>query len=518
MGWQRPLDNIEGKNGMGSGFALTFLLDTNIFIPLEPTELSSIERGMETAARLNRLCSSTDVRVFLHPMIREDIESDADEKRRTLRKSLLLKYPLLPSPPSLNTEITDILGIPDRNHNNWVDFHLLAALKADAVGFLITEDNGIHKWGKRLGLAERVVRMGDAIDIVERLLSQHPTPPPAVELKYAHELNSSDPIFDSLRDDYGGKNFDNWLAKCKQNQRHAWTVTSAIEKKLAGICIIKDEDPPENGLTGNVVKMCCFKISDKARGKRYGELLLKAVFDYAAENGADWIYTTVLPKHEFLLQYLADFGFCYNSRTDKGDEFVVRKAMKPGLFPGDASLSPLNYHIRYGPRVARFTGISRYCIPIQPRYTQILFPEGEQQLSLLQGEYAFGNSIRKAYLCHSGMSGIQAGDFLAFYRSHIRRGLFAFGIVEDVLRSAEADQLTAFVGKRTVYNYRTIEAMCSDRRSVLAILFRQASVLSVAIGVEELKSVGIFKTAPMSIQRIGEGYSEWLAVKAKMQS
>ncbi|MBT3194822.1 MAG: GNAT family N-acetyltransferase, partial [Verrucomicrobia bacterium] len=405
---------------------VTLLLDTNIFIPLEPTATSGVEPGSEQAAQLIRSCSTAGVQVFLHPLIAEDIDSDRNEHRRALRHTLATKYLTLPSPPSLSAEIVDIFGEPERQHNDHVDLHLLAALQADAVSLLVTEDRGIHAKARKLGLGERVALVCDALDTVERLFSQHPVPPPAVSLCYAHELDSTDPAFSSLRDDYEG--FDAWLSRCKQSQRRVWTVRQFGSNQLAGFCIVKDESPPEHGMAGKVVKMCCFKISSAARGKGYGELLLKAVFGYAMENGADWVYTTVLPKHEFLLDYLGALGFMCDQKIADGTEILARKAMKPGLVSDDERLSHLDFHIRYGPAAARLARVAKFCVPIQPRFASILFPESERQVSFLDGEYSFGNSIRKAYLCHAGIRELPPGSFLAFYRSRKRRGLFAFGV------------------------------------------------------------------------------------------
>ena len=64
------------------------------------------------------------------------------------------------------------------------------------------------------------------------------------------------------------------------------------------------------------------------------------------------------------------------------------------------------------------------------------------------------------------------------------------------------------VGKRTVYSLREIEELC--QKPVLAILFRQACVLSKPIPHGELSDHLVFQRPPQSIISIqGEGL-EWL--------
>ena len=144
-----------------------------------------------------------------------------------------------------------------------------------------------------------------------------------------------------------------------------------------------------------------------------------------------------------------------------------------------AHLSALDFNVRYGPLIARLTGVPTYVIPIRPHFADLLFPEAADQLSLpsVQELHPFGNSIRKAYLCRAQLGAVPSGSNLIFYRSATRRGAFAMGVAEGSLRSPNADEIAAYVGKRTVYRYQEIADMC-EQGEVLAILFRQVGVLS----------------------------------------
>lgn len=120
----------------------------------------------------------------------------------------------------------------------------------------------------------------------------------------AHNLNTQDPIFHSIRDDYCG--FDQWLAKCHEEHRDCWTVENNGD--LAALTIVKDETPAEFGPGGKTLKICLFKVSEEHPGLRYGELLLKSVFDYAYENSYESAYLTVFFEHSQMISTMANLA------------------------------------------------------------------------------------------------------------------------------------------------------------------------------------------------------------------
>ena len=77
-----------------------------------------------------------------------------------------------------------------------------------------------------------------------------------------------------------------------------------------------------------------------------------------------------------------------------------------------------------------------------------------------------------------------------------------------MLVSRRPDEIARFVGRRTVYSYAEIRAMC--KRPVLAILFRQAAVMTEPADLRELISRGVVKSAPRSIVRARKEGLEWI--------
>ncbi|MEO6775832.1 MAG: hypothetical protein ABI467_22925 [Kofleriaceae bacterium] len=152
-------------------------------------------------------------------------------------------------------------------------------------------------------------------------------------------------------------------------------------------------------MSGAVLKVCSFKVSEAHFGARYGELLLKTLFLYARENNVDWMYLTVFERQQGLVSLLQEFGFVATVERTSLGELVMTKSMRPTATPVEIGLE---YSVRYGPSRWSWTNASVWVIPIQPRFDDLLFPDRQAQSSLFGGTDAFGNSIRKAYLCKSG--------------------------------------------------------------------------------------------------------------------
>lgn len=440
----------------------------------------------------------------MHPAALADIKRDTDTSRRALRELLFNKYPLLPNPPPITPQMEAVLGATTPDEQDWVDHQLIVALYSDAVDYLITEDRGLRRKATRLELQHRVATIPEAISILRDLFDTTPRPPPAVEALKAHALDTSDPIFDSFRQDY--QDFDAWLRKCKREHRQTWVI-KAGGSSLAGLAIVKREEPGEFGLPGKVLKLASFKVSEQYNGFRFGELLLKPVFDYARTNRYTCIYVTVFQKHSSLISLLEDFGFQELGAKTQKEELVLVKHLS---FTKDdiASLDPLTFNIRYGPFAVKLPDTAAFAVPITPKYHRLLFPDAEPQLSLIPRLQPFGNSIRKAYLCNAKTRQITPGCNLFFYRSKDARGFTCLAVAEDTVVSKSPSEIARCVGKRTVYTFREIQHMC--QHDVLAVLFRQSRILNPPLTLKELTQHGVLTSPPQSVVKISEEGVRWL--------
>jgi L-amino acid N-acyltransferase YncA len=495
---------------------MIFLIDTNIVIPLEPASKVDLEINTITALVFHNLCIKSRNTIYIHPEILTDIAKDKDEERKALRRTLITRYSTLEFPPAPSILDSSIISPSEEGSNSWVDNCLLASLQGELVDYLVTEDVGIHKKARLLGLDSRVLLLVDAVELLQDLFDKSPPPHPIVSTQYVYQIDTNDPIFDSLRTDYGGQKFDQWLAKCRKEHRQAFVVRSP-SGELAGILIWKPEDSLPNGQTGKVLKMCTFKVSDAHGGNRIGELLLKPLFEYLEHNNYQFCYFTVFPKQAQLIAFANDFGFSEIENRDSSQELALCKQLQ---FTSEevSDLAPLDFHIKFGPRVTSFKNNKAFVVPIIPDYHLTLFPElGPIQTSIVPVQLKpCGNAIRKAYICNAVTKKISSGDNLFFYRSHDISAITCVGIVEEILRSRDALEIARFVGKRTVYPFAEIEAMCK-LNEVLAILFRIVKATgSGYIRLQTLKKNGILKAQPQSITELKETAIQWLRQHLRM--
>lgn len=490
---------------------MKFLLDTNIFIPLEPGSIDDIEASTNPAMELARICNEQGVQLFLHPETITDINHDRNEDRRALRKTLANRYIFLVNPPPISSEISALLGEVDEDSNDWVDHNLIAAVHSGSVDFLITEDINIHKKAARLKLSEHVLTIADAIAFLKSLFDKSPPPPPEVRSLFAYELDDSDPIFDSLRRDYN--QFNDWFRKCKLEHRTSWVVMRN-SGGYACVCIVKPEKPAEYGLPGKVLKICTFKVSEDVSGFRIGELLLKTILFYSHENNYDCLYVTSFAKHVHLINLLNTFGFSIiDQETSLGEQILVKR-MKPSS-DEERSHDALSFNIKFGPFAVILSDTPAFVVPIAPQYHNMLFPELALQRNLFQPMEPFGNSIRKAYLCKSNIEKVTPGSNLLFYKSGGSQTVSTFGVVEEAKRLQNAEDIARHVGNRTVYSFNEIENMLSGSRGVLSILFRQSITLKYPLRYPEMNANGVLNGYPQSIVTISDEGAEWLQNRIK---
>jgi len=486
-----------------------FLLDTNVLIPLEPGGDAPVPLS-PVAAEFHALVTRGGHTTLLHPAIDHDLDRDDDTARRARTQRLAAKYPRLPQPPRVTAGMAAVVGTPVARSNDWVDDQLLAAIAADAIDYLVTEDARLHRKGARLGLGHRIATVAESTTILRGLFDRTATPPPAVVHLPAYQLEAADPIFSGLRADYGGAEFDAWLTKARREGRDAWVIMVS-GTSYAGVTIVKRED--EIGLRrGRVLKISTLKVAEDHRGRYYGELLLKTLFRHAHENDYSFLYVEVFPRHEELVKLLEDFGFRQEGTTRRGEHVMVKiRSPESGL-----ALTALEYQIRYGPPAIQALTPATYVVPVRPEYHARLFPDlevppsGSFQLTIFdQKDEPYGNALRKAYLCQAPIRTLPEGSILLFYRSQDARAITAVGILEAVLRSRRPDEIARFVGKRTVYSYRQIESLCTNGE-VLAILFRQDRIVEPPLELTTLVAHNVISAAPQSISKVKEAALPWL--------
>ena len=475
------------------------LIDTNIFINLEDNQVVQ-----DSFAKFHNLCNKNPVVIYIHPLSQKEIQKDKNQNRRKNALSKIKKYELFDAPPlSSKNELEGLFG-KIKKSNDEIDCQLLYAVYKNAIFFLVTEDQNIHKKSKKANIKDRVLTVNQANNMLDRLF---PTPKeislPKIEECLVYNINREDKIFDSLRDEYEG--FDKWLTTCSREQVKSWIIKNP-SKKLEAICIYKEANNEDYGLYNlpeKSLKLATFKVDEYYRGKKLGELMLKKAFIYAVENQFKACWMTVFPRHEILIDFIKDFGFFKIGETERIDketnkkELVFRKNLAK---PKKTKLTGLDFHIRYSPFYDDRKNIGKYVVPIQEKYHKILFPEYEtlsppDQMSFKWINYSEkeipGNTIKKVYLCHSPTRQLKQSDLLFFYVSSPIQALRSIGIIESVFRSDDLKKVVSSIGKRSVYNFSEIKEM--TKKGVLVIEFRFVTHLGQKISIQDLKNEGIIK-------------------------
>jgi hypothetical protein len=268
------------------------------------------------------------------------------------------------------------------------------------------------------------------------------------------------------------------------------------------------------GTAGSWLKIGTFKVADQHRGRRYGELLLKAIFGYRATNQFEFAYVTIFDKHEGLVRLFSDFGFARHvDRTSLGEAILTKRFTATD--EDRVALAPLDYHLTFGPPALSIAESQTFVVPVQPRFHRLLFPDAELQLGLpgLQTDRPFGNGLRKAYLCHAPLKSIGAGATLLFYRSHDVKGVTCVGVVEDVSHETTAEEIARLVGSRTVYSFEEIKSLAS--KTVLVIRFRQDRLVDPPIGLADLVSRQLLSGHPQTVTRVKKEGIPWLTARIR---
>src|SRR5262245_13494490 len=183
----------------------TYLIDTNVIIGLEDNH--TVQPAF---AALLSVAAKHKVDIIVHEAARDDIQRDKDRLRRSISLSKLDKFQTLKRVRGLEkSDLERRFGSLPRP-NDLVDATLLDAIDRGAADFLVTEDRGLHERARRVSaeLGRRVLFVADAVQLLKTTFEPVEAPVRYVEELDANEIQLTDTIFDSLREDYPA--FDQW--------------------------------------------------------------------------------------------------------------------------------------------------------------------------------------------------------------------------------------------------------------------------------------------------------------------
>jgi len=479
---------------------MRFLLDTNILIPLEDSQLP-LEQSL---ANFVRLANENGHQLVYHPSTESDIQRDTNAQRRQQTLERLRQYSRLENPPECpwNT--------PETSDNDIADNNILYALQCDAVHALVTEDQGIHKKARELGLSQNVYSIQTVEDWLRRLYERTCIQLPNIEDIFLYSLTPylESVFFNSLRDSY--LPFDEWFRRKARENNKAW-VAWERPGVIGAICIYVQQDNEtitEEGLrlTGPAIKLSTFKVGQGVQGRKIGELFLKAAFRYATANSLEHIFIHGDKEQQPLLfALLEDFGFHYvgtHPGSTGRDSVYLKK--HPNSPPAETTPAPFEYMRDFFPHFRHEATIGKFIVPIRSGFHQTLFPDYESPLDrqrrLFPRTSDVGNAIKLAYLCHAQTRWINPGDVVLFYRSQDQRAVTSIGIVESYETFNDPEVIARRVKRRTVYSMKDIKEMAN--RPTRVMLFRLIGHMNNSLPQAWLEGHGVLNGPPQSITKI----------------
>ena len=214
-----------------------------------------------------------------------------------------------------------------------------------------------------------------------------------------------------------------------------------------------------------------------------------------------------------LVELIFEYGFYKVAVNNRGEDIFLKRLVADR---GEAvNMSPVEFAGEFYPSFYDGRLVKKFIVPIRPEYHSRLFTDflGRQTtLPESVGEFITeGNTIKKAYLSHSKIKGIESGDILPFYLSG-RAEITSVGIAESAYTGEQdSGDILRRVGKRSVYSLS--ELMEIAKKPTIVILFRHHFHLKNLVNFRELKAARVLAGPPQSIVQITD--ESYASIKRK---
>lgn len=425
---------------------MRILLDTNIIIHREASRIYNQDIGL-----LFNWIDKLHYEKCVHPLTIEEIGSYQDEEVVNTMRVKIGNYNQLKT-DSPETEKISILRESDKTRNDFIDTSLLKEVINNRVDFLITEDKGIHRKAKFLGIGDKIYKIDAFID---KCTSENPDLKDykvlSVKKEYFGNINLKDEFFQSFLEDYG--EFETWFNKKADNISYVCITDGSVKAFLylkienAGSETYADIKPTFD--QKKRLKIGTLKVT--STGYKLGERFLKIIFDNAIANMVDEIYVTIFDKREEqrrLIALLEEWGFKYwgEKETRNGFERV---------FVRDFSKKVLDNPRECFPFIKRSSRV--FLNPIWPDYHTELFPDSylnnESPLDYVENA-PHRNALKKVYISRSYYKDLVRGDIILFYRTggYHESVISTIGVVESVITNIDSEaEFIRLCRKRSVF-------------------------------------------------------------------
>lgn len=482
------------------------LLDTNIIIHREAAAIARPEIGS-----LFKWLDDLGYTKCVHPITVDEISAHKNPKIVNTFRAKITSYTILKTTAPDQPGIEIIRTTVDKNSNDLNDTTLLNELVAGRVAMLITEDRGIHRKAKRLGVAVHVFTIDG---FLEKVAAENPSLAEykvlAVKTAYFGNINIEDQFFDSFRRDY--PEFNSWFNRKSDEVAY---VCADNGGEIAAFLYVKVEGRNENYgdispvmLSKKRLKIGTLKV--ESNGFKIGERFIKIIFDNAIKFEVEEIYVTVFDRGDNklrLISLLEDWGFIRHGvkRVHGAEELVYIRSCAPEEL-AQHHLARLTY-----PYAKPDT--NKWILPIYPDYHTELFPDSilntespSDYIENTPNRYA----ISKVYISRSINRDINPGDLIVFYRTKSGSGPAKYtsvattiGVVQRVdLDIRDLDHFIQLCRRRSVFGDEKLAEHWNydqaNRPFVVNFLYLYS--FPKRMNLDALQDAGVIESAPRGFE------------------
>lgn len=451
---------------------MTVLLDTNIMIKRESGNNASYE-----VSSLFNWFGKKKIPTYIHNLTINELSRYKDETAKAAILTKLNAYNVLPSfPRDEDYFFTNTISQYSQNKNGKVDNELLREIYDDNIDVLLSDDNLILRKAEDLYIRDRVLTSSELLAYFETKYPQNiEYKMLAVKLKKFNEIALNSVFFNSLREDYGGADFDKWFKKKALQNEQAYVFEDTTG--LKGFLYLKSEDENESysDITPEFtpkkrLKVGTFKI--ERTGFRLNERFLKIIFDNARKYNVKEIYVTLFEeKREEVKQLktiMEQWGFAKLGYKSNGEAVLVKTLE----FYNEKSSPKLNFPLIQD-------NLKHYFLPIYPQYHTDMFPDmilKNENMHLYEENKAHRYAIEKIYL--TGAYNIQAkiGDLVLIYRTGDRfpkrysSVVTGIAIIGDIIRTNNVDECISLCKNRSIFSEEEIRGFYNKYPTIIKLL------------------------------------------------
>lgn len=447
------------------------LLDTNIVIKRESSKGVSFE-----VAKLFNWFGKKNIKPFVHTLTKQELEGYRDDVVRETVLTKLNSYDFLPNFTTTDDmHFRNIISRYSNDQNGQVDNALLREIYNDNVGLLLTDDNLILRKAEELYIRDRVLTSAELLAFFEKNFPQNiEYEMLAVKLKRFDEVDINSEFFDTLREDYEGRKFDNWFKKKGGEKAYVFEDKGILK----GFLYLKEEYPDEPDYLKVTpplspkkrMKVGTFKI-ERTRF-RLGERFLKIIFDNARLYDVDEVYVTLFEDKrdnvKALKNLMEQWGFIKHGYKENG-ELVLVKSMREYDLSKD---SKFNYPLTS-------TNAKYFFLPIYPEYHTDLFPDmilKNENMHLYQENKAHRYALEKMYLTGSYNINAKPGDIVLIYRTGERYPrryssvVSGIAIIQEVCSTKSVDECIEICKNKSIFSEEEIRKQHARRSTVVKLL------------------------------------------------